>query len=65
MTSNEQEDQVEMTPYQAAGELDGITKLVDEFYVKMDTLPEAKIIRAMHPEDLAESRAWRNPDFNK
>jgi len=56
MTSNEQEDRVEMTPYQAAGELEGITKLVDEFYVKMDTLPEAKVIRSMHPEDLTESR---------
>ena len=56
MTSNEQEDRVEITPYEAAGGLDGLTKLVDEFYVNMDTLPEAKIIRAMHPEDLSESR---------
>lgn len=56
MTSNEQKDRVEMTPYQAAGELEGLTKLVDEFYVKMDTLPEAKVIRNMHPEDLTESR---------
>jgi hemoglobin len=56
MTSNEQEDRVEITPYQAAGGLEGITKLVDEFYVNMDTLPEAKVIRNMHPEDLTESR---------
>lgn len=56
MTSNEQEESVGVTPYQAAGGLDGITKLVEEFYVNMDTLPEAKVIRAMHPEDLTESR---------
>ncbi len=56
MTNHEQEDSTRITPYQAAGELDGITKLVDEFYVNMDTLPEAEIIRAMHSEDLTESR---------
>jgi len=56
MSSNEQEDRVEITPYQAAGGLEGITKLVDEFYVNMDTLSEAKVIRNMHPEDLTESR---------
>lgn len=56
MSSNEQEDRVEITPYQAAGGLEGITKLVDEFYVNMETLSEAKVIRNMHPEDLTESR---------
>ena len=50
------EDSTQTTPYQAAGELAGITRLVDEFYVNMDTLPEAEIIRSMHPEDLTESR---------
>jgi hemoglobin len=53
---DEQEDSVQVTPYQAAGELAGITRLVDEFYVNMDTLPEAETIRHMHPEDLTESR---------
>jgi hemoglobin len=56
MSLNEQADGVPTTPYQAAGGLDGITQLVDEFYRHMDTLPEAKVIRAMHPEDLTESR---------
>jgi hemoglobin len=42
--------------YQAAGELAGITALVDAFYGYMETLPEAAKIRAMHPQDLAESR---------
>ncbi len=56
MSPNEQEDGVPTTPYHAAGGIEGITKLVDEFYVNMDTLPEAKIIRAMHPTDFTESR---------
>jgi hemoglobin len=56
MSVDEQADSTETTPYQAAGELAGITRLVDEFYVNMDTLPEAKTIRNMHPEDLTESR---------
>ncbi len=29
-----------------------IDRLVDSFYDRMDTLPEAKIIRAMHADDL-------------
>lgn len=56
MSVDEQANSTHTTPYQAAGELTGITRLVDEFYVNMDTLPEAKTIRNMHPEDLTESR---------
>lgn len=56
MSIREQEDSSQLTPYQAAGELVGITRLVDEFYANMDSLPEAKVIRAMHPPDLTESR---------
>jgi hemoglobin len=56
MSADEQEDSVRTTPYQAAGELAGITRLVDEFYLNMDMLPEAETIRNMHPEDLTESR---------
>jgi hemoglobin len=56
MSANEQEDSVRTTPYQAAGELAGITRLVDEFYLNMDMLPEAETIRNLHPEDLTESR---------
>ena len=56
MSRHEQEGSIRTTPYQEAGGLEGITKLVDEFYVNMATLPEAKTIRAMHPEDLTESR---------
>jgi len=56
MSLDEQKERVVLTPYQAAGERAGITKLVDEFYLNMDTLPEAETIRSMHPPDLAESR---------
>jgi hemoglobin len=45
-----------MDLYRAAGELAGITSLVDAFYANMDTFPEARVIRNMHPEDLTESR---------
>jgi len=56
MQTNENGSDIGTTPYQEAGELAGITRLVDTFYVNMDTLPEAEIIRKMHPQDLAESR---------
>lgn len=42
--------------YKAAGELKGLTILVDNFYKFMDTLPEAKIIRDMHQSDLTPSK---------
>ena len=41
--------------YQAAGEYPGLTKLAERFYFYMDTLPEAKVIRDMHRDDLTES----------
>ncbi len=42
--------------YQAAGQFEGLVKLVNDFYDLMDTLPEAQTIRAMHPSDLTVSR---------
>jgi len=42
--------------YQAAGEIKGITSLVNDFYQVMDTWPRAKRIRDMHPDDLAISK---------
>lgn len=44
------------TSFQAAGGIDGIRKLVDDFYLEMDSLPKAAIIRKMHKTDLTESR---------
>lgn len=42
--------------FQAAGGIAGIERLVNDFYDIMDEIPEARVIRAMHPADLAESR---------
>lgn len=42
--------------YKAAGELSGLTQLVDDFYDNMDRLTVSSKIRDMHPEDLTQSR---------
>jgi hemoglobin len=42
--------------FKAAGGEQGIRHLVDTFYGQMDTLPQARHIRDMHPNDLSESR---------
>ncbi len=47
---------VEDASYKAAGELEGITKLVNAFYDFMDSLPEAQLIRKMHSDNLDEAR---------
>lgn len=41
--------------YQSAGGEVGLMKLSKDFYAFMDSLPEAKVIRAMHPSDLTLS----------
>lgn len=41
--------------YQAAGGIDGLLRLAQRFYALMDTLPQARVIRAMHPADLAST----------
>jgi len=38
--------------FKAIGGHDGLVALVNDFYEAMDTLPEAKRIRDMHPDDL-------------
>ena len=42
--------------YRAAGGNDGIRRLVERFYEYMDTLPEARGLRAMHAVDLNDVR---------
>ncbi len=42
--------------YQAAGQFEGLERLVDRFYDYMETLPEAQRILRMHPKDLQVSR---------
>ncbi len=56
MQLNEHGYGIDDASYQAAGELDGITRLVDAFYANMDTIPAADKIRKMHPKNLTLSR---------
>jgi len=42
--------------YQAAGQFEGLIKLVEDFYGFMQTLPEAKHVLEMHNPDLAVSK---------
>lgn len=42
--------------YQAAGQIDGVRRLVDEFYHIMETAEEFHHIRNMHPENIEVSR---------
>lgn len=42
--------------YQAAGGIDGLRRLVDDFYRLMDERPEAAALRALHPADLSAAR---------
>ena len=42
--------------YRAAGGLEGLRRLVDDFYKCMDELPEAAEVRGMHPESLDAAR---------
>lgn len=42
--------------YRAAGEIDGLIALVDDFYNNVCTLPDGKLIRAMYPDNIAPSR---------
>jgi len=42
--------------FRIAGGVEGITKLVNDFYDEMETIPEARKILFMHPTDLTESR---------
>ena len=44
------------TLYEQIGGEEVFRKLVDRFYDLMDSEPEAAGIRALHPEDLTESR---------
>ena len=46
----------EKTLYELIGGETGLRSLVDRFYDAMDSSPEAAKVRAIHPDDLTESR---------
>jgi hemoglobin len=45
------------TPFEQIGGQPAVDRIIDSFYDRMDTLPEAKVIRVLHPEDLGGTRA--------
>jgi hemoglobin len=52
---NSNQESSDQTLYEAVGGEKGLRDLVDQFYHRMATLPEAEGIRKMHPEDLSIS----------
>jgi hemoglobin len=46
----------DVTPFERIGGQPTVDCIIDAFYDNMDTLPEARIIRALHPEDLSPTR---------
>jgi len=48
---------VEVSMFERIGGAVVIDRLVEAFYLRMDSLPEAKVIRAMHAPDLAPVRS--------
>lgn len=52
-TSNSPTFGFQDTSYKAAGQEEGLRALSVDFYKIMDSLPEAKLIREMHKEDLS------------
>lgn len=45
------------TPFERIGGQATADRIIDNFYDRMETLPEAAIIRRLHPQDLASTRA--------
>lgn len=44
-------------PFHRIGGQPAVDRLIDSFYDRMETLPEAAVIRALHPRDLSGTRA--------
>ena len=46
-----------LTPFQRIGGQPTVDRIIDSFYDRMDTQLEARVIRALNPEDLSATRA--------
>jgi len=44
------------TPFERIGGQPAVDRIIDVFYDRMDTLPEASVIRKLHPDDLGPIR---------
>jgi hemoglobin len=53
MTVNEQ---LARSHFELVGGQAAVDRIVESFYQRMDTLPEAQAIRAMHPPDLSHTK---------
>jgi hemoglobin len=51
-----------LSPYQQIGGEAAVRALVKRFYELMDSLPEARDVRRMHPEDLSGSEEKLFPE---
>jgi len=56
MTINEEEYIIPKSTFDRLGGDEGLKLLVKYFYDNMETLPEANLIRDLHPKDLRSSR---------
>jgi len=56
MTTEEQDLQQLATPHERIGGDEVLKKLVTLFYDNMESLPEAKLIRDLHPKDMRSAR---------
>ncbi len=56
MNNNEEELFKPETTFERIGCDEGLQELVKQFYDNMESLPEAKLIRDLHPKDLRSSR---------
>jgi hemoglobin len=56
MTTEEQDSQQLATPHERIGGDEALKKLVTLFYDNMESLPEAKLIRDLHPKDMRSAR---------
>ncbi len=54
--SNEEHVEKIATAYERIGGDDGLQQLVTSFYDYMESLPEAKLIRDLHPKDMRSAR---------
>ena len=56
MTTSEEKLERPPSTFECIGGDEGLKKLVNDFYDYMETLPEAKSIRDLHPKDLRSAR---------
>jgi len=50
------QNKTEIVPFQGIGGTAGVDRLVEAFYTRMDSLPGAKSIRALHADDLSSTK---------